>query len=90
MRAEEKIGDGIRRALERVGIVVTHVEVTDYSPKLFGNHVAHARTKEGAVEVIFDRCYELDLLESRIAPELGPATKRALAREFSAAIRASL
>jgi hypothetical protein len=87
---EEKIGEGVRTALESVGIGVSQVEITDYRPAVFGNHVARVETTDGMIRAIFDRQYELDLLDSRIAPERAPEIKRALAAEFSAAIRAGL
>lgn len=90
MSAEETIAQCVRRALESVGIGVSHVEVTDYRPEAFGNHVARVETAEGTIVAIFDRQYELDVLESRIAPERAHEIKSALTAEFGSASRVGL
>lgn len=89
MRAEETIAQCVRRALESIGIGVSHVEVRDYSPEAFGNHVARVETAEGTIVAIFDRQYELDL-DSRIATERAPEIKAALTAELRAAVQAGL
>lgn len=90
MTPEERIASGIRKALASCGIEASWVKVTDYDPQVFGNHVAHVETTTGVVQIIFDRQYELNFLESGIASEREPEIKAALSREFSAAIDAGL
>lgn len=90
MTPEQKIANGIRTALASCGINVSQLKVTDYSPKVFGNHVARVETSTGAVQIVFDRQYELDFQSSGIDPERKPEIIAALTREFSAAIRAGL
>jgi hypothetical protein len=87
---EVRLATGIQKALASAGIEATQVKVTAYDPHAFGNHIAHVETTSGAIEVVFDRQYELDLMESGIAPARAPDITAALSHEFSALINAGL
>lgn len=90
MTDEQKLALCIRAALMSVGIAAGPVAVAAFSREHFGNHLADVETPEGAIRVIFDRQYEVDLLDSRIAPERVPDMVRALTHEFRAAVAAGL
>ena len=87
---KDQIAHCIRTALESCEVVVSSVTVTHFMRESFGNHVAHAETIAGPIRIVFDRRYELNLQKSSIAQDREPEIVAALAREFSAAIRAGL
>jgi len=45
------------------------VQISEYSPQVFGNHIADVQTDDGLIQVVFDRQYEVNLLDSGIPPQ---------------------
>ena len=66
---EQRLSDQIRRGLSRVGIHASRVQISEYSPQVFGNHIADVQTDDGLIQVVFDRQYEVNLLDSGIPPQ---------------------
>ena len=50
----------IQNALRRVSLSDKDITVTNYSPKVFGNLVAVARTKVGELRIVYDRGFFVD------------------------------
>jgi len=65
---EQRLSNRIRRGLSRVGIHASQVQISEYSPQVFGNHIADVRTDHGLIQVVFDRQYEVNALDSDIPP----------------------
>jgi hypothetical protein len=82
VNAEDRIANCIRAALESKGVNVLKVVVSDYDPASFGDHFARVETSDGTILVIHDRQYEVNLMDSRIAPQRIPEIKRSLTAKF--------
>ena len=66
------------------------VRITDYSERHFGNHIANVTTDDGNIRVIFDKKYEVELLESAIPIRRSFKLQRMLDEEWQRDARTEL
>lgn len=62
MTTDESPEPYIRAAFAAVGIPLHRLQITDYSPQVFGNLVAHASTDIGPLKITYDRAFFVDAL----------------------------